>query len=413
MKSSCSFFGVSRRVLFAASAAVLLCVSSPAQSILRNAAGAPILGGADLSVFEAGESRRDLTCVVTPIKPTVGFDMRFHAGYELGLPLKELAGSENLLTILFRVTAEGKKDAPKYFIQKIRVPAIEENAKGDAYLQGSFDVGEGKYKVEWILRDRTEKYCAQFWDIEAELPAKDKSLNLELAAGQIDASPNDQFGEEPPVERQAEDVPLNVKVLVNFAPQNAFSASLQPMDTIAMTTMLRQIQREPRISRFSVVAFNLQEQRILYRQEALDRIDMPALGEAVKNLQLGKVSVEQLAKKHAETDFLSELIKSEFTSSEKPDALIFAGPRAPVTEKLPDESLKTVGELDYPVFYVNYTLNPQLSPWRDSIGQAVRYFRGQEYVVTRPRDLWFAVSEMVSRIVKSKAGKKAASAAFQ
>jgi hypothetical protein len=380
---------------------------------LRSSSGAPNLGGADLSIFEAKEIRRDLTCVVTPIKPAVGFDLRFHAGYEISLPLKELAGSDNLLTIVFRVTPEAAGGAPTYFTQKIRVPAIEEEAKGDAYLQGAFDTGEGKYKVDWLMRDRSEKYCAHFWDAEAELPVKDKTLVLELGPGRVEASPSDQFLDEPPVERAGGQAPVNVKVLVNFAPQNALSASLQPMDTIAMTTMLRQIQREPRIARFSVVAFNLQEQRILYRQDSLDRIDMPALGEAVKGLQLGKVSVEQLAKKHAETDFLSDLIKAEFSASERPDALIFAGPRAPVTEKVPDESLKTVGELDYPVFYVNYTLNPQLSPWRDSIGQAVRYFRGQEYVVSRPRDLWFAVSEMVNRIVKSKAGKKAAQAAFQ
>ncbi len=300
----------------------ILCPPLPAQSLLRSASGTPNLGGADLSVFESRELRRDLSCVVAPIKPNLGFDLRFHAGYEISLPLKELAGSENLLTVVFRVTADGKDDPPTYFIQKIRVPAIEEDAKGDAYLQGSFDLGEGKYKVEWLMRDRSERYCAHFWDVEAELPAKDKTLAVELAQGQIETSPSDQFLEEPPVERSPGPSPLNVKVLVNFAPQNALSASLQPMDTIAMTTMLRQIQREPRIARFSVVAFNLQEQRILYRQDALDRIDMPALGEAVKNLQLGKVSVEQLAKKHAEAEFLSELIKSEFSGRERPDALI-------------------------------------------------------------------------------------------
>jgi hypothetical protein len=55
---------------------------------------------------------------------------------------------------------------------------------------------------------------------------------------------------------------------------------------------------------------------------------------------------------------------------------------------------------------MNYNLYPQLTPWRDSISRAVRYFKGQEYTISRPRDLWFAVSEMVSRIVKLKAGKR-------
>lgn len=394
---------------------LLVCASPPVagQVFFKSDGGIPHLGGGDLSIFELKEPRRDLSCVVSPIKPSMGFDLRFHAGYDISVPLKELAGSENLLTVVFRVIPESRKDSPYYFTHKIRVPRLEEDAKGDAYLQGSFDLGEGKYTVEWLMRDRTERYCSQFWDVEAELPAKDKSLSIELQPGEVAPSPQDQFLDEPPVERTASESPLNVKVLVNFAPQNALASSLQPLDTMPMTTMLRQIQRDPRIARFSVVAFNLQEQRVLYRQQALSHIDMPALGDALRNLQLGKVSIDALAKKNAETEFLSSLIQNEFSGDERPDALIFAGPRAPVTEKVPDESLRTVGELDYPVFYVNYTLNPQANPWKDAISHAVRYFRGQEFTVTRPRDLWYAISEMVTKIVNTKAGKRAASAAFQ
>jgi hypothetical protein len=68
--------------------------------------------------------------------------------------------------------------------------------------------------------------------------------------------------------------------------------------------------------------------------------------------------------------------------------------------------LKEVGEIDYPVFYMNYALNPQAAPWRDAISHAVRFFKGQEFTISRPRDLWFAVTEMVSRIVKLRHGRR-------
>ena len=71
-------------------------------------------------------------------------------------------------------------------------------------------------------------------------------------------------------------------------------------------------------------------------------------------------------------------------------------------EAVPQETLKPLADVEYPVFYMNYALNPQAVPWRDSISQAVRMFKGTEYSISRPRDLWFAVSEMVTRIVKSK-----------
>src|SRR5437660_3785094 len=106
----------------------------------------------DMAVLEAGETRKDLPCSVVNNKPVLGFDLRYHVGYDVSVPLRDLAGSENLLTILFRVTPEEHKDEPLYFSQRIRVPSIDEDAKGDAYLQGTFDVGEGKYHVDWLMR---------------------------------------------------------------------------------------------------------------------------------------------------------------------------------------------------------------------------------------------------------------------
>jgi hypothetical protein len=155
----------------------------------------------DMAVFEAGEVRKDLPCDVTPVKPVLGFDLKFHTGYDVAVPLRELAGSENLLTILFRVAPENTPDDHQYFIHRIRVPAIEEDARGEAGLQGVFDVGEGRYKVQWLMRDRLERVCSGSWDVEAALPAKDKQIALAIEPGAIERSEIEQFKEEPPIER--------------------------------------------------------------------------------------------------------------------------------------------------------------------------------------------------------------------
>lgn len=364
----------------------------------------------DSAVLEIHEPRDDLPCTVTPTKAVLGFDLRLHAGYEVSIPLRELAGSENLLTVLFRVRADGSQEEPVYFSQRVRVPEVAEDAKGDAYLYGSFDVGEGKYHIDWLMRDRTERVCSFYWDLDASLPAKDRDVSLVLPPGHAEASELEQFKEEPPVERAQGELPLDVKVLVNFAPQNSRSAVLQPLDTNALVSILRSIFREPRITKFSVVAFNLQEQRVLYRQDNADRIDFPALGQGLQSLNLGTVDLQRLSQRHGETQFLAGLIRRETEMESEPDALIFAGPKAMLDENVSQESLKELGDLDYPVFYMNYNLNPQLIPWRDAIGHAVRFFRGTEFTISRPRDLWHAVSEMVSRIVKFKSERRAIAA---
>ena len=227
----------------------------------------------DLAVLESGEQRKDLPCTVTPSKPTLGFDLNFHAGYQVSVPLKELAGNENALSIVFRVTPDGHPDEPSYFTQHLRVPPLEEDAKGDAYLQGAFDIGEGSYHIDWLMRDRTERLCSSYWDSEANLGSRDRPMSLAIAPEAIQRAAGEDFTEEPPVQRTTIDPPLNVKVLVNFAPQNSLSAALQPLDTTALGSILRTISRDPRIGKFSLVAFNMQEQKVIYRQDGASRID--------------------------------------------------------------------------------------------------------------------------------------------
>jgi hypothetical protein len=367
----------------------------------------------DWSILETQDPRSDLPCSVGPLKPAVGFDFRFHSGYEVTVPLKELAGDENQLTMIFRVTTGSRKERPFYFSQRVHVPPIAADASGNAYLQGTFNLGEGQYHVDWLMRDRAERVCSSYWDTEALLATKDKPLSLILAPGAVEATEVEEFKAEPPVARASALPPLNVKVLVNFAPQNEHSVAFPSDEMAALVSILRGLDREPRIGRFSVIAFNLQEERVLYSQTYAPEIDFPALGQALRTLKLGTVDLERLGNKNGETEFLAALIKQVVGNDERPDALVFAGPKTLVEESVPRDTLKDMGEVEYPVFYLNCNLHPQSVPWRDAIGRAVKVFKGYEFTITRPRDLGTAMSEMVARIVQLRDTRKTASLAPQ
>jgi hypothetical protein len=395
-------FYTSARGSFLAVALGLLTLSVPAlpQALMTGVGTRVQLNNSDMAVLEAQDVRKDLPCTVEPVKPTLGFDLRFHGGYEITLPMHDVAGSENLLSILARVTPDGGNREPSYFLQRVNVPKLPDDAKGDAVLGGLFDLGEGKYHVDLLMKDRSERVCSFYWDAEAVLTDRDKEIQPAITPGAVERAEYEQFSEEPPVER-ASGKPLNIKILVNFAPQNSTLSSLRPVDTLALVTVLRRLSREPQFGRFSVVAFNVQEQRVLYRQSSAERIDFPALGRAIQSVEPGKVDLKQLAKKHGEVDFLADLIKKEI-ANDHPDAVIFAGPKVLLDDTVPEEELKPLAtDVTYPVFYMNYNLNPQAIPWRDAIGKAIRTFRGTEFSISRPRDLWFAVAEVVSRVVKS------------
>ena len=376
------------------------------QALLTGPGGAPNLLGTDLAVFEAREPRKDLPCTLVPQKPVLGFDLRFHAGYDISVPLKELSGTQNQLIMVFRVAEASKPDFPVYFVQRINVPTIEEDARGDALLQGSFDLGEGKYQVDWLMRDRTDRVCSSFWESEASLSAKDKGVVVTLEKGEIAPTDREQFEAEPFLRRTDGSGGLNMKVLVNFAPQNAQSATLQQSDTDALVSVLRCMQRDPRIGRFSVVAFNVQEQKVLYRQEGLSEIDFPAIGEALRNLHLGRVDIARLGQKNSNSDFLGDLLVNEIGATEKPDAYVITGPKTLMEESISAEKLKSSPGTDLPVFYLNYNLAPQATPWHDALSGAIKFFKGQEFTISKPRDLWFAITELVGKVVKSKAERR-------
>ncbi len=285
----------SRGLKLAASGAILLCGSLHSQNLVQKTDGAIRIFNTDMAVLEAQDVRKDLNCTVTPDKPVLGFDFRFHAGYDVTIPLKDLNGGDNQLTILFRVTPDNRKDEPSFFVQHIKVPVLDEDAKGAANLSGAIDLGEGTYHVDWLMRDRAERVCSFYWDMDATLAPKDKQIELAMSPNAMEAVHPEQFTEEPPIERTHESQPLNIKVLVNFAPQNSDASSMRPVDTLALVSILRRIAREPQFGKFSIVAFNMQEQRILYRQKSEDKIDFPALGAAIHSIKLGTVDLKRLA----------------------------------------------------------------------------------------------------------------------
>jgi len=396
-------------------ALIATCAPLSAQNLLPTSepGGAVRLFTSDAAILEAQETRKDLNCTVTPVKPQLGFDLKYHAGYDVIVPLKDLAGGDNQLTVVFRVTPDNKKEDPIYFSQRWNVPAIDADAGGNTQLNGTFDVGEGKYHVDWLMRDRSERICSHNWDAEANLPQKDKQMALDIAPGTVKPFDTEPFKQEPPVEREpTKEGPLNVKVIVNFAPQDSMSASMQPIDTNALVSIVRSISREQRITKFSVVAFNMQEQRVIYRQEGASQIDFPALGEALHSLNLGTVDLKRLSQKHGDADFLTSFITQEIKDDKTtPDAIIIAGPKVMIDSSLQQDSLKQMGDLKFPVFYMNYNVNPTANPWRDAIGTAVKAMKGSEYTISRPRDLFFSWSEIIGRIVKFKFGKKDAQSA--
>ena len=357
----------------------------------------------DMAVLEGTENRNDLPCQVFPSRPELAFDLRFHASYKVIIPLKDLAGGGDQLRVLVRITPLDKPESRLYLVDRFSVPPIEEDAKGEASLPGGYTLGPGRYKIDWLMRDRAERVCSSHWEMDARLDASNLDLPLTMPSNSAAQRPQEPFGEQPPVERVSPGQSLHVKVLVNFSPTGQRESTLKPWDIDAIVSILRSIAREPQIGRFTVVAFNMQEERVIYREDNVERIDFPSLGEAVGAIKLGVVDYRRLQDPLSSTRFLTSLLTEQLGPQQpEPDAIIITGPKLMLDKRVPPDSLKEAGRASCPIFYLNYNFNPRSNPWRDAIGTALRVYKGLEYTIALPRDLGAAVTDMMFRMTSKR-----------
>ncbi len=358
----------------------------------------------DAAVLDLREPRTSLPCAVKPARPELSFDFAFHAGYEVRVRLRDLAGDGDLLTSIFRVTPENSPDRPLYFEQKWRVPAIEEDASGTASFDGAFSVGEGDYQVDWLMRDRSERFCSAYWRISVRLPVKEGPIPGGLAPGAVVATAGELLTEQEPAKHVTEQ-PLNVAILLNVGPEAPGRAAISPKEKEVLLSILRGIARDPRIGSMSLTAFNLEQSEVIFQQENTRKINFSGLDEAMKSLNLGTVSVAQLADKNSEARFLTQLAAGHAKQASE-DAVIFVGPKTDPTG-IGRDLLPQLGQATCPVFYLTYSETPEASPWPDLIGSAVRYWRGRQFNISRPLDLLSAWSKIISQLTAGNPWRRA------
>jgi hypothetical protein len=285
-----------------------------------------------------------------------------------------------------------------YLAQRYAVPDLPPSAKGKGILTGGFDLGLGRYRVDWMMRDGRGRICSSHWELETKGGRGQGNLPLTLAPNMI-AERVSLFDDELPVQRGAQ--PLRVKILLNLSPAKQENI-LKIQDTAVLLSILHGLTRELGVSRFSLVAFNMREQKIVYRQNSAPKIDFAALGKAVRVPTGATLNYRLLQDRQGETHFVTRLLTDQLGArTDSSNAIIIVGSKVTLEKKVPLEPLKEGGATPCPIFYLNYNPNPIDEPWPDTIGSALKaYERAMAYKIEFPRDLGAAMRDILSRVGK-------------
>jgi hypothetical protein len=235
------------------------------------------------------------------------------------------------------------------------------------------------------MRDNQGRYCSAQWPITADTHGKDREIQLALPEGAILARAGDTFEEAVSKKNIGTERPLNVMVFVHATPKETGSTGIRTNDSDTLISIVRSIAREPRITAYSVVAFNLERNRILYRGRSNSGIDYQALGNAMKRENPFVIDFRSLQNVNSDAKILNNLVSAEVDKN-RPDAIIFVGQRTLQDRPASLLSAAQLGAPGCPVFYLNYDANPYLVPTRDPIGRMVKLWKGVEYTISKPRD---------------------------
>ena len=379
--------------------AILSLAASPPVAGQEVSDGSPIFpAGGD--TFEWEEERwpvptRPISCRVRGFPPFLGFEFRFLTGYFAEIPLREIRGPANRFLLRVAVNPVWPEAAEGvYFTRRFEVPEIEESRSGAIQFSVSFATGEGVYDVMWHLQDGFGRFCSDRWTVEARRSKKDRDVEITLARGEVAPSLVYLFREETPVPPDPAGKMLRVKLLVSMDVRGRRRVTLPLWRYAPVLSIMRVMARHPALAEFSVVAFSLDDQQVLFEQDYGNVIDFPALGETLEELTPGTVTFHELGKKK-EQEFFADLLERELGDDDESDAFIFIGWDLRIGKKVAKEALEGLKRSPTPVFY----LNPAgRRSWRGLLGNAVKTLGGTRYKVRRPRDLPAAIEQMVEEI---------------
>lgn len=345
----------------------------------------PALHPKVVQAFETAPTLPKVPCRVRALPPRPRFTFRLQAGYRAELPMRPHAGEKHVWTILTRITPQQPGAVPTYLGSEWPLPPVPATTKESAIVSGGYLLGEGEYRVEWLLLDDQGRACQDDWKVRVRRAE-------ELRAG---AEKQPPFSVRPlssirwDGNHRTPDRPRRVTVLLHAAPVWPFSRALRDYDVgFLMGTLLTLLEQVP-FTEVRLVAFNLDQLRVLYRSDQLGPEGFTELARAITGQELGTVDIDTLNQVEGHWTLLEQIVRGEQERQTPSDLVLFVGPtllrhieKPPRTLR---EALKENGGL--PVLYLEHQSWYRGGSFPDVIAHLTRALGGRRLVFHNPRDL--------------------------
>jgi hypothetical protein len=345
--------------------------------------------GAKLFAAHAGD--RPLHCEVIPVPARLSFSFRFQSGYVVRMPLKQYSGPGHYWNILMRVTPAISTE-PFYLGSYTRLRNVPKtNAQGE--FGGAYQVGEGRYAVDWMLFDDLNRACRKSWKVEAKLDARERSLKLGMVPNTVGAL---TFRRWSPQSGERDVHPIGrLTVLLHAAPLFPRSLRFRTQDRLLLVGSLAALLEALPARAVRVVVFSLDQQKELFRQDDLTPDSFDQVAQSTSNLQLQLVDYRVLQNRRGHISLLADLIKQELEATQPADKVIFLGPTSRFYDKVLDASLEPHADSTPQFFYFEYKpYGGREANFPDSVAMAIRKVKGKTMLIHSPDEFARAIKEV-------------------
>ena len=347
-------------------------------------------------LFDQSPQTERLNCNIQREKPVLDFTFHFDAGFRITCPFREFGGRRTQVTILVRVTPEGGTPVVlgRYAVFRglsTESPPVRGERKVYYLARGGFSVGEGRYHVEVLLADSRKRTCQRAWWIKISHRSQ-KAVPVVLAAHQVSSlriptwhGPQPKGG-------------LRLAVLLSAGSFNPRAARLGAAYQMMLLQILSSLLQQVPCRSVRLVAFNLDQERVIYRTDAFKPSGFDSLQQAFNQLNLGIVSVETLRRRDEWAQMLATLANQQLSAKPPPDAVIILGRSFRWMKKVPREMLM-FRYPGMPGFF--YFENGPQNLFPDSLGYLAKSLGGKIYRITTPHDLGNAIQKMLAELKES------------
>ena len=351
-------------------------------------------------IIDSRAKENSLKCDVRTWPPFLDFNFRLQAGMALSVSLGEFALGEQPITYV-RVIPRG--GSPVIFRAALELPSVPPNMRGAVEpkdlrkiqftTSGALNIGEGRYSVEFLLLNQDGRSCYKRWNLKTGTYG-DKAVPLALSPGSVEPLVPDSW------DGKLDANGVRLSVFLYAAPIHQYATQLYAWDRALLLQALASLLKQLPCQSVQLVAFNLEEQREVFRQEKFDAEGFARLATALKQLELATVPYQTLLR-GSESKFLLRLAEEQTSAKDPSDAVVFLGPLMSVDQ----EPLMQLRQPESPRFFY-FEFHGVGTHFPDSIEHLTKELHGSVFRISSANDLAVAIQRMLAQVEPIQKGER-------